>query len=310
MDKSPHKSEFVSVNGIRLHYLDWEGSGPVLLFLPGLGCNAHIFDQFAPRFTDRFHVLALTRRGHGLSDHPETGYDIETLTEDIYEFLNTLKIEQVILAGHSMAHIEVSHFAVQHPERVLALIYLDAAYDRTSESYKNMVANNPLRQIPMPGQGVDHYSVEDFFTAVKVDYPGLASVWCDALEAQGMEEIEVAPDGKIVETQSEAIGAACMDTLKNCAPEEAKIKLPVLGIYAVNNCEYYIADWMTEEQKTQVREHFVLRNDPWQEENIANFKKNMPHARVVVIPRGHHFCFLKKEEEVYTAMRDFLQFFA
>ena len=71
MDKSPHKSDFVNVNSIKLHYLDWGREGDVLLFLAGMGCNAHIFDDFAPRFTDKFHVLALTRRGHGESDHPD-----------------------------------------------------------------------------------------------------------------------------------------------------------------------------------------------------------------------------------------------
>ena len=58
----------MNVNGIRLHYLDWSGSGPTLLFLTGIGNNAHIFDGFAPRITDQFRVLALTRRGHGESD--------------------------------------------------------------------------------------------------------------------------------------------------------------------------------------------------------------------------------------------------
>ena len=51
----------VEVNGIPLHYLDWGGSGPILLFLPGMGCNAHIFDDLTPRFVDKFHVMALTR---------------------------------------------------------------------------------------------------------------------------------------------------------------------------------------------------------------------------------------------------------
>src|SRR5574338_755440 len=142
MDTSPHKSDFVNVNGTRLHYLDWGGSGEVLLFLAGLGCNAHIFDKFAPRFTDNFHVIALTRRGHGESDHPETGYDTDTLTEDIKQFMDVLGIDKAILAGHSMAHIELSHFAALYPERALKLIFLDAAYDRTSDSYKNMLAKN------------------------------------------------------------------------------------------------------------------------------------------------------------------------
>ncbi len=75
MDTSPHTSAFVHVNGIHLHYLDWGGPGPVLLFLTGMGCFAHIFDRFAPRFVEDFRVLALDRRGHGDSDYPETGYD-------------------------------------------------------------------------------------------------------------------------------------------------------------------------------------------------------------------------------------------
>ena len=52
MDSSPHQSGLMNVNGIRLHYLDWGGSGPALLFLAGIGSNAHLFDGFAPRFTD------------------------------------------------------------------------------------------------------------------------------------------------------------------------------------------------------------------------------------------------------------------
>src|SRR5574339_235452 len=101
MDRSARKSDFVNVNRIRLHYLDWGGSGDVLLFLAGMGCNAHIFDDLAPCFTDNFHVMAVTRRGHGESDHPDTGYDADTLTEDILQFLDALGIQKVILAGHS-----------------------------------------------------------------------------------------------------------------------------------------------------------------------------------------------------------------
>ncbi len=111
MDTSPHASGYINANGTRLHYLDWGGHGPVLLFIPGMGCTAHIFDGFAPRFTDQFHVMALTRRGHGESDYPETGYDADTLAEDLKQFLDALEIEKVILAGHSMGYIELSRFS-------------------------------------------------------------------------------------------------------------------------------------------------------------------------------------------------------
>jgi pimeloyl-ACP methyl ester carboxylesterase len=104
---SNHRSDFVNTDGIRLHYLDWGGKGPTLIFLTGMGSSAYIFNKFAPRFNDKFHVLALTRHGHGDSDIPETGYDADTLTEDIRQFMDRLNVEKAILAGHSLAGAEL-----------------------------------------------------------------------------------------------------------------------------------------------------------------------------------------------------------
>jgi pimeloyl-ACP methyl ester carboxylesterase len=307
VDKSPHKSEFVNANGIRLHYLDWGGSGLILLFIPGLGCNAHIFDTFAPRFTDKFRVLAVTRRGHGESDHPETGYDVDTLAEDLHQFLDALKINKVILAGHSMAHLELSHFTALHPERVLGLIYLDSAYDGSTETYRSYMAKNPLLKMSPPNEPQEFHSVEEYFASIRKCYPALDAIWGDPIQEQGLHEITIDADGKIVDTMSETIAKACRRTLDTYIPEESKIKVPALGIFAISNGCYYIADWMTEEQKTEVSEFLATENYAMVTENIEAFKRNMPHARVLVIPEGHHYCFIKKEEEVFQAMRKFLK---
>ena len=307
MDKSPHKRDFVHVNGINLHYLDWGGEGDVLLFLAGLGCNAHNFDDLAPRFADKFHAMALTRRGHGESDHPETGYDIDTLTEDLRQFLNALEIEKVILAGHSMASVELSHFSALYPERVLKLIFLDAAYDRSLASYKNMVEKSPLRQIQAPGLDVDYYSPGDYFAAMKRAFPYFAAIWTESMEEQSRHEIIKTPEGKIVEKMSDAINKAIMDTLTSYAPEDSKIKVPTLSFFAISKGDYAISDdWMTEEQKAQVMEHFETRVKTWARESIELFRQNVPHAKVVEIPQGHHHCFIKHEELVYEEMRKFL----
>jgi pimeloyl-ACP methyl ester carboxylesterase len=91
-DKSPHKSDFITVNGLRLHYLDWGGKGETILFLHALGDTAHIYDLLAPKFTNQFRTLALTRRGHGQSEIPPTGYDTAIRVEDIRQFLDALNI--------------------------------------------------------------------------------------------------------------------------------------------------------------------------------------------------------------------------
>jgi non-heme chloroperoxidase len=102
-EHAEHQVRFIkgSTNN-RLEVLDWGGKGKAMIFLAGLGNSGHVFDEFAPRFTDQFHVYALTRRGYGASE-PSTGYDMKTLKDDILVVMDSLQIEKVILVGHSIA---------------------------------------------------------------------------------------------------------------------------------------------------------------------------------------------------------------
>lgn len=96
-------SQFIVVNGVRLHYLDWGGVGEAVLFLPSFGASVHEFNDIAPQFTDKFHVLGLTRRGQAESDGPVSGYDTRSLVEDIRGFLDAKHIGRVTLVGYSVA---------------------------------------------------------------------------------------------------------------------------------------------------------------------------------------------------------------
>jgi pimeloyl-ACP methyl ester carboxylesterase len=168
---------FVSVNGVRLHYVDWGGRGPVILFLIGGGeGSAHTFDTFAPRFTGQFQVLGLTRRGQGPSDKPPTGYDTDTLAEDIHAFLDAKRIERVILIGHSIAGAEMTRFAALYSERLSKLVYLDSALDyaRLDEiakeaGFEGSPADTPIGKIER-GAAAAH---PDF---TKIKAPALAFV--------------------------------------------------------------------------------------------------------------------------------------
>lgn len=133
--RQPGKKEvpqdgFVTVNEIRLHYVDWGGTGEPLLFLTALGGNVvRQFHALAPQFTDRFHVFGLTRRGQGLSDKPASGYDTDILARDLLGFLDLMNIRRVNIAGHSIAGAEMTRFASLYPDRVAKLVYLDSAND-------------------------------------------------------------------------------------------------------------------------------------------------------------------------------------
>ncbi len=80
-----------------MNYLDWGGTGEAIIMLTGFGNDAHIFDEFAPSFTDKFHVIGLTRRGFGETDRPASGYDTATRVEDVRAFMDAQKITRATL---------------------------------------------------------------------------------------------------------------------------------------------------------------------------------------------------------------------
>ena len=78
-------AHFTSVNGVRLHYLEWGTPGrPPLVLLHGIARVAHNFDHLAPHFADRYHVIAVDMRGHGYSSWVASGaYLVEDYVADI-----------------------------------------------------------------------------------------------------------------------------------------------------------------------------------------------------------------------------------
>ena len=128
--KSPSEGFFKN-DDLRLHYLDWGGTGHPIILLAALGETAHVFEDFAPAFTNSFRVLALTRRGFGKSDRAGNNYSLTDRVEDIRQLFHHLDLEKAHLIGHSIAGDEMTLFAIKHPELAGKLVYLDAASDRS-----------------------------------------------------------------------------------------------------------------------------------------------------------------------------------
>jgi non-heme chloroperoxidase len=128
-DKSPHQVRFVQVDEhVRLEVLDWGGSGPPVVLLAGLGNTAHVFDEFALKLTGHSRVFGITRRGYGASTAADSGYDVARLSQDVLAVLDTLGLMKPVLVGHSIAGQELSFIASTVPDRIAAVVYLDAAY--------------------------------------------------------------------------------------------------------------------------------------------------------------------------------------
>jgi pimeloyl-ACP methyl ester carboxylesterase len=302
MDTSPHKSDFVRVNGIKLHYLDWGGRGEALIFLTGAGSSAHVFDRIAPRFTDKFRVLALTRRGQGESDYPESGYDLDTLIDDILDFMGALKIDKAAFAGHSFAGVELTYLTEKHPERVAKLIYLDAVYD--PKGMKEVLKNSPVNEIQPPEEKTEFSTVEEYIEYLKHLRPDLAQLWDEIFVTTIMFDLEKNSNGKFVEKDTSAITRQMIESATMYDPQYANIKAPVLRFEAQGNP--IRPSYFTEEQKKAADDFHRNQWKPFARQVTARFKKNIPQAKVIEIPDGHHYCFIAQENLVYDEMRKFL----
>lgn len=303
MNVANPKSDFVHVNGIRLHYLDWGGTGSTLIFLTGMGCSAYIFNKFAPRFTDKFRVLALTRRGQGDSDYPETGYDADTLTEDIRQFMDRLNIQKAILAGHSLAGVELTHFAATHPTRVEKLIYLDALDDR--RGFPTIREQNPLRNIEIKKEAGTPRTLEEYIANMKRDIPEFAEIWSELWDEEIAHGVRVNEDGVLVDRMPASIEKMMIENLSiGYVPKKVNAQIPILSFYARRTPK--ISDAYSEEQKASYFEFHRNVDEPFGRWLISEFQGRFPHAKIVVIPEGHHYCFIAQEELVYNEMQKFL----
>jgi pimeloyl-ACP methyl ester carboxylesterase len=168
------QDQFIAVNGVTLQHVDWGGRGNVLLFLPGIGDNIHRFDPFAPYFTNHWHVVGYSRRGQGQSDKPPSGYDTNTLVEDLRAFLDANHIDTVDLIGHSMAGTEMTVFAARYPSRVHHVVYLDAAYDFAAGREVAERAGLSAKPGPSPIEQLNYEYGRNHLDFTKVRMPALA----------------------------------------------------------------------------------------------------------------------------------------
>jgi pimeloyl-ACP methyl ester carboxylesterase len=278
------KAGFVPANGIKLHYLDWGGSGDTILFLPGFNDSAHVYDQFAPRFTDRFHVIGLTRRGVGESDKPKDGYDASTRIEDIRQFLDALHIPKVTLIGHSMAGDELTLFASRYPQRVIKVVYLDAAYDRTPEGW--------IAGLSDP-----------------TNKPGIMQrMRMEALGMPGASDIHV---DKMPPPDEWAILVATHKAVFAFRQDYTKVQAPALAFYAVTANQHYPTHWLPDGADAPLR---AKAEAWWQEkghslmrDGVEQFRREIPHGEIIELNDAQHYVFLgDTADEVASKTRAFL----
>ncbi|MBV8087912.1 MAG: alpha/beta hydrolase [Chloroflexi bacterium] len=119
------EDHFLHSGELRLHYLDWGGSGKdTIVFLHGAHLTAHTWDLVCLALRPDYRCVALDARGHGDSDWAPD-YSLDLHVGDVTALVRELGLDRFILVGHSMGGGTAVGYAGGNVEKLQALVCVD-----------------------------------------------------------------------------------------------------------------------------------------------------------------------------------------
>lgn len=296
-DLSSHRALSVAVApDVHLEVLDWGGTGRAVVLLAGLGNTAHIFDDFAPQLAQTYHVYGITRRGYGSSSVPASGYSTDRLADDDLAVMDALRIAKPVLVGHSIGGEELTVLGTHHPTRVAALIYLEAAYDRTAAGFAqwNVLAATAKPHPPTSEDLRSYSALRSWYLRTAGFEPPEADLRATSMPSP-VSTVGVARTPRFV-------SSAILAGLRK--PDYAAIEVPALAIYALPRSVRDLPGYGTAREPA-LRELLRLQREQVQL-NGAAFRTGVHRSQVIEIRGAKHYLFLTDEAEVLRDVRRYI----
>ncbi|MEV0248403.1 alpha/beta hydrolase [Nocardia sp. NPDC050712] len=148
-----------TTDGTTLAYEDY-GTGAPILFVAGWSLHSDMWEYQLHYFLDRgYRCILVDRRGHGRSDRPSTGYDVDTRADDVAALIEHLDLRDLTLVAHSGGGGEVVRYLTRHgADRVERVVLLAPAVP-----FMMQTADNPV--------GVPLEALENTLRLLRSDRP-------------------------------------------------------------------------------------------------------------------------------------------
>ncbi len=152
-----------------LFVTEW-GSGPPVVFTHAWGLRSDEWNYQVPALAAAgLRCVLYDRRGHGRSDRPATGYDIDTMADDLAAVIEHFDLREATLVCHSLGSKEVIRYLTRHGDSHIARLVMVAP-------------TTPLmRRTADNLDGIDPVLIEANYQAVAASVPK----WCADFEAAG-----------------------------------------------------------------------------------------------------------------------------
>jgi len=254
--------KWMTVNNVMLRY-ELTGSGKTtVVLIHDMGMNLEAWDELMPALNPGRRILRYDMRGFGLSEKFRTPVTIDDHIEDLHGLLDGLNIkDKVIVVGGSIGGAIALKFAARYPERVKAVVGLNAV---TKIHHKN---NSPPPNPALLNRDTPKlFETEGVRAYLKTDLDWLYPVELRTPErVNRFMGIEVSQDPQV-----RAITMRMKNASVDIDTELPKVQAPTLLIAGMLNSSYTAEEW----------------------QDIA---AAIPHARLEMIKTGHHAAFESPE---------------
>ena len=121
----PFESHYVSIDGVRIHYVD-EGEGDPVLMIHGQPTWSYLYRNIIPEIAKRHRAIALDLMGFGLSDKPpDREYSFAAHTRVVRQFIESLELQRLTLVLHDWGGPIGMEYAVHHRENMKAVVMMN-----------------------------------------------------------------------------------------------------------------------------------------------------------------------------------------
>lgn len=117
-------SQFVEIDGVRMHYRD-EGEGPVVVLLHANYSSLFMWEPWVAALRDRYRVIRLDLPAHGLTG-PEPGgnYTLERIQQLFEKFVDERELGRFTVVGTSIGGTVAMRYTADHPDRIERLVLI------------------------------------------------------------------------------------------------------------------------------------------------------------------------------------------
>ncbi|HUR17102.1 MAG TPA: alpha/beta hydrolase [Candidatus Limnocylindrales bacterium] len=238
-DRSPDSLVVTTDTGDQIHYLDWrapaETNGlPPLLLIHGLSATAGVWAPIARRLAAQTHLLAVDLRGHGLSDSPRSGYELESLAYDALTVLSANGYGTAVggppsaVAGHGLGAMVAATMAALEGPSVAAIALVDGGW----EDLREATGQEPAEFERTIGDPPEITRSMDAYLADRREFD--PATWDAEQERAARAAVDEKPAGHVVAVLRRHASHATVESMFDYRPTDTltQIKAPVLAAIA------------------------------------------------------------------------------